>query len=135
MFFEICSLNHMCQSLNHQSRRPATLSKKRIKHRCFPVNIEKILRQIFYKPSPVAASAYASKQNYSRTSTSEINKQDVCYFTFLVLRVGVFIFSLRFQYYVMSYKMFSEEKLSQAGQKKTRKNWYEIFLLKQVLRF
>ena len=31
--------------------------------------------------------------------------------------------------------MFSEEKLSQAGQKKPTKYWYKIFLLKYIVRF
>ena len=30
--------------------------------------------------------------------------------------------------------MFSEEKLSQAGQEKTTKYWYKIFLLKHIVR-
>ena len=34
----------------------------------------------------------------------------------------------------MTYKMFSKEKLPQAGQKRT-KYWYKIFLLKHILRF
>ena len=35
----------------------------------------------------------------------------------------------------MTYKMFSEEKLSQAGQKNPTKYWYKIFLLKDIVRF
>ena len=37
---------------------PATLSKKRIWHRCFPVNSTKFLRTPFKRTPPVAASNY-----------------------------------------------------------------------------
>ena len=32
----------------HPCLRPATLSKKRLKHRCFPVNFAKFLRTPFF---------------------------------------------------------------------------------------
>ena len=41
---------HLCQSLvfnNIAGLRPATLSKKRLRHRCFPVNFAKFLRTPF----------------------------------------------------------------------------------------
>ena len=42
---------HLCQSLYFNkvaSRRPATLLKKRLWHRCFPVNFAKFLRTPFF---------------------------------------------------------------------------------------
>ena len=57
----------------------------------------------------------------SLAQTLKINKQDVYNFTSLVGRVRGGL------YFLMEYKMFSEEKLSQA-RKKTIKHWYEIFL-------
>ena len=41
---------HLCQSLffNKVADRPATLLKKRLWHRCFPVNFLKFLRTPFY---------------------------------------------------------------------------------------
>ena len=42
---------HLCQSLfliKLQASRPPTLSKKRLWHRCFPVNFAKFLRSPFY---------------------------------------------------------------------------------------
>ena len=49
---------HICQSLfliKLQASRPATLLKKRLWHRCFPVNFAKFLRTPFIIP-PMAAS-------------------------------------------------------------------------------
>ena len=37
---------------------PATLSKKRLQHKCFHVNIEKFLRTAYYRIPPVAASNF-----------------------------------------------------------------------------
>ena len=45
--------NHLCQSL--ASLRATTLLKKRLWHRCFPVNFVKFLRTPFYRTAPVAA--------------------------------------------------------------------------------
>ena len=39
----------------------ATLLKKRLWHRCFPVNYAKFLRKLFYRTPPVAASVSSSK--------------------------------------------------------------------------
>ena len=41
---------------NTCAREPATLLKKSLWHRCFPVNFTKFLRTFFYRTSPVAAS-------------------------------------------------------------------------------
>ena len=35
-----------------EARKPATLSKKGLRYRCFPVNFEKFLRTIFYRTLP-----------------------------------------------------------------------------------
>ena len=42
--------------------RPAVLLKKRLQHRCFPVNLAKSLRTLFYRTPMVGAS---KKQNYN----------------------------------------------------------------------
>ena len=42
----------LCQIL------PSTLLKKRLWHKCFPVNFAKFLRTPFYRTPPVAASLY-----------------------------------------------------------------------------
>ena len=51
---------HLCQSLFFKivaGLRPATLLKKRLWHRCFPVNFAKFLTiPFFYRTPPVAAS-------------------------------------------------------------------------------
>ena len=51
---------HLCQSLffnKGAGLRPATLLKKRLWHRCFPVNFEKLLRTPFLTEHlPMAAS-------------------------------------------------------------------------------
>ena len=53
---------HLCQTLffnKFAGFRPATLLKKRLWHRCFPVNIVKFLRTpFFYRTSLVAASKF-----------------------------------------------------------------------------
>ena len=36
--------------------KPGTLLKKRLCHRCFPVNLAKLLKHLFFRPPPVAAS-------------------------------------------------------------------------------
>ena len=41
---------------NTCAREPATLLKKSLWHRCFPVNFTKLLRTFFYRTPPVAAS-------------------------------------------------------------------------------
>ena len=38
-----------------QSPGPATLWKRRLRHRCFPENFAKLLRKLFYRKPPVAA--------------------------------------------------------------------------------
>ena len=40
--------------------QPATLLKKRLWHRCFPVNFAKLLRTLFYRTPPVAASVHCT---------------------------------------------------------------------------
>ena len=42
---------HLCQGLflNRNAGRPVTLLKKRLWHRCFPVNFAKFLRHLFYR--------------------------------------------------------------------------------------
>ena len=48
--FEIFTGKHLCQSLFFNKvagLRPATLSKKRLLHRCFPVNFATLLRTLF----------------------------------------------------------------------------------------
>ena len=40
---------------NTYAREPATLLKKSLWHRCFPVNFTKFLRTFFYRTPPVAA--------------------------------------------------------------------------------
>ena len=50
---------HLCQSLfcnKVTGHRPATLLRKRLWHRYFPVNFTKFLRSPFYRTPPVAAS-------------------------------------------------------------------------------
>ena len=49
----------MCQSRffnKAEGLRPAILLKKKLWHRCFPVNFVKFLRTHFYRTPPVAAS-------------------------------------------------------------------------------
>ena len=41
--------------------RPATLLKKRLSHRCFPVNFPKFLEQLFYRTPPDDFFLYPSK--------------------------------------------------------------------------
>ena len=54
---------HLCQNLflnKIAGLRPATLLKKRLWHRCFPVNFLKFLKNTFsYRTPPVAASDYS----------------------------------------------------------------------------
>ena len=52
---------HLCQGLvfnKFASLRPATLFKKRLWHRCFPVNFAKFLRTLSYRTALVAASVH-----------------------------------------------------------------------------
>ena len=42
------------------SPRPATVYKKKLWHRYFPVTFEKFLMTIFYRTSPVAASDWSN---------------------------------------------------------------------------
>ena len=53
---------HLCQSLFFKSLRPATLLKKRLWHRCFPVNFVKFLRIPFWKNSSGGCFWTFSKQ-------------------------------------------------------------------------
>ena len=51
---------HLCQSLffiKVTGLRPATLSKKRLWHRCFPVNYAKFLRTPFIHKTPLVAAS------------------------------------------------------------------------------
>ena len=51
MFYKFHPGKHLCQSLffnKYADLRPATLLKKRLWHRCFPVNFVKFLRTPFY---------------------------------------------------------------------------------------
>ena len=45
------------------------LIKKRLQHRCFPVNIAKFLRIVFYRTSPVAAFGYSNQSKIFREIT------------------------------------------------------------------
>ena len=50
---------HMCQSLFFNKvagLRPATLLKKRLWHKCFPVNFVKFLRTPFFHRTPLVAA-------------------------------------------------------------------------------
>ena len=52
---------HLCQTLFFNKvagLKPTTLLKKRLWHRCFPVNFAKSLRTFFDRTAPVAASEY-----------------------------------------------------------------------------
>ena len=52
--------------------RPATLFKKRLSHRCFPVNFAKFWKNIFsYRTPPVAASqvTLTSSQSNEKNNT------------------------------------------------------------------
>ena len=63
MFLEISQIWHLCQSLflnKAAGLNPATLLKKRLWHRYFPVNFVKFLRIPFFnKISPVAAAVHS----------------------------------------------------------------------------
>ena len=53
------TVKHMCQSLFFNKvagLRPATLLKKRLWHRCFPVNFVKFLRTFFFHRTPLVAA-------------------------------------------------------------------------------
>ena len=79
--------------------------------------------------------AYALKLNLQPNKNFKNLETGCLLFHFSNLRNhGWFKFSLSFQWCVVSYKMFSEEKLSQTGQK-TANYWCKIFLLKHILRF
>ena len=41
----------------HQRQRPATLLKKRLWHRCFPMNFVKFLRTPFFHRTPLVAAS------------------------------------------------------------------------------
>ena len=59
--FALFTGKHLCWSLfliKLQAWRHATLVKKILQHRCFPVNIMKYLRTFFYRAPPVAASQF-----------------------------------------------------------------------------
>ena len=73
---------HLCQSLFFNKLadlRPITLLKKRIWHRCFPVDFTKFLRTpifIFYRTALVAAAGifgwnYKKRSTYKKYSTHE----------------------------------------------------------------
>ena len=60
--FTIFTGKHLCWSLFNKviGLRPATLLKKRLQRRCFPVNFVKFLQAPFlYRTHPVAASVLA----------------------------------------------------------------------------
>ena len=51
---------HLCQSLFFNEiagLRPVNLLKKRLRHRCFPVNIAKFLRKPFFLRTPLVAAS------------------------------------------------------------------------------
>ena len=78
---------------------------------------------------------YALKLNLQPNKNFKNLETRCLLFQFSNLRShGWFKFSLSFQWCVVTYKMFSEEKLSQTGQK-TANYWCKIFLLKHILRF
>ena len=57
--FAKCTRKHLCQSLffnKSAGLRPATLLKKRLWYRCFPVNFAKFSRTPFLRNTPVVAS-------------------------------------------------------------------------------
>ena len=61
---------HLCQSF-----RPATLLKKRLQHRCFPVNSAIFLRTHFCRTSLVATNVTSlSKANDSKNYKLDIGK-------------------------------------------------------------
>ena len=47
--------------------RLATLIKKKLQQRCYPVNIAKFLRTVFYRTPPAAASDYFVKLTSKET--------------------------------------------------------------------
>ena len=63
---------HLCQSLVFNKvagLRPATLLKKRLRHRCFPVNFAKFLRTPFYR-TPLGDCFYEHTQTFKNTRTN-----------------------------------------------------------------
>ena len=81
--------------------RPATLLKKRLRQRCFPVNFVKFLKTPFLLISPVAPSSKFKATGFTEAVMQMNSKLVTIYFisTFLVL-VGIFMF------------IFGEHKLS-----------------------
>ena len=62
---------HLCQSLffnKNAGLRPAALLKKRLLHRCVPVNFAKFLRIPFYRTPMVAAST--TKNNVTMSNSA-----------------------------------------------------------------
>ena len=43
---------NLCRKEFHQKQQTATLSKKRLQYRCFPVNFAKFLRKLFLQKTP-----------------------------------------------------------------------------------
>ena len=73
--------------------RPATLLKKRLWHRCFPLNFAKFLRtSLFYRTPPIAASVISCLP-ISRSLFYHLDVNDTSCYT---LNITVQIFSLKY---------------------------------------
>ena len=87
--------------------RPATLLKKRLWHRCFPLNFAKFLRtSLFYRTPPIAASVISCLP-ISRSLFYHLDVNDTSCYT---LNITVQIFSLKydaldlcFNYYLFTF--------------------------------
>ena len=74
--FTKCTGKHLCQSLffnKVKGLRPATLFKKRLRHRCFPVNFAKFLRTSFLQNTP--ASEHLPKISIYSVDKSNISQR------------------------------------------------------------
>ena len=70
---------HLCHNLffnKDAGLRPATLLKKRLWHRCFPVNFVKLLRTPFFTEQPFWLLLFVMRCNCGRVEKS------VCYIQF-----------------------------------------------------
>ena len=64
--FAIFTRKHLCQSLFFNEVTglcPATLLKKRLWHRCFPVNFAKFLRTLFFYRAPLGNCFWSSRSH------------------------------------------------------------------------
>ena len=77
--------------------RPATLLKKRLWHRCFPLNFAKFLRtSLFYRTPPIAASVISCLP-ISRSLFYHLDVNDTSCYT---LNITVQIFSLKYMHLI-----------------------------------